>query len=162
MDQGVREGGAGTASRAGRRSLCLGPKHRERVEPDPATRAARKDRRKQSQPSVKRINKWGWGVSRDSAIYRNISQYIARRVAGCGAPFQAGPLVAAEAPTREVRFGDGLVAEAFANNGRDLGEVVEPVGDRGTGLAVGQTLVDLVTDSLGEAGDFGGARHRKG
>jgi hypothetical protein len=58
----------------------------------------------------------------------------------------------------EVLFGDGGAVELVFEDLADGVEAVEPVEDLGAGLAAFESLVELVAEMDGEAGDFAVAR----
>src|SRR6266566_8918814 len=65
--------------------------------------------------------------------------------------------VAAMPPLGEVDFVEGPPVEAGGKHGLDFGDGVEPFED-GVGLfAVVEAAIELLTDVVGEAGDFSGA-----
>ena len=65
--------------------------------------------------------------------------------------------VAAMTPLGEVDFVEGAPVEAGGEHGLDFGDGVEPFED-GVGLfAVVEAAIELLTDVVGEAGDFSGA-----
>ena len=65
-------------------------------------------------------------------------------------------------PVGEVLLGDGGGVEVMFEDVLDLGESIEPVEKFGAELAVGETGVELITDGLGETGDFAGTRLQRG
>ncbi len=88
------------------------------------------------------------------------------RVASGGAlgEFQSGlvrlPVAeAAEFPFREVLLGYGASGELGREDGLDFGEGIEPREKVFEFLAVMEAAVELLTDEVGEAGDFAGASH---
>ena len=62
-------------------------------------------------------------------------------------------------PFGEVLRADGDAVEMFGEDGLDFGEMIQPFNEVHAGFAVVETLVELVAERAGEAGDFAGAFH---
>ena len=73
-------------------------------------------------------------------------------------PFGEG----AGAPIVEVQRGEGAVVELLADDGPDFVQRVEPFDDGFGGIAVEESLVDLLADGFGQAADSTGVGQSEG